>query len=110
MQFDEYELEAMGYAIYKHPLYPVVGLAAEAGEFASKLSKVMRKTFDPDGWASLLPEQMDELCDELGDVLWMITACAKELDYSLQAIAVQNLNKLEDRANRGVIDGTGDKR
>lgn len=103
----------MTFAIYKHPLYPVVGLAAEVGEFSSKLSKHLRRDSrigEDMPWAALTDDQRDDLLDELGDVLWMLTACATELDLTLDCIAEANIDKLMDRKIRGVIDGSGDKR
>lgn len=47
---------------------------------------------------------------ELGDVLWYLTASARELGYSLQDVAEINAVKLLDRKNRGVIQGNGDTR
>jgi NTP pyrophosphatase (non-canonical NTP hydrolase) len=110
MDFNLYQMKALQYAIYKSPMYPAVGLVAEAGEFASKLSKVMRKVYAPNPWSALTPDQRDALVDELGDVLWMVAACATHLNSSLDELAYANLKKLSDRAARGVIDGSGDKR
>ena len=47
---------------------------------------------------------------ELGDVLWYVAAVAKEIGMDLDWIAQKNLDKLESRAQRGVIKGEGDKR
>jgi len=110
MQFDEYHEKAMKFAVYCDPLYPALGLAAESGEFLSKLSKVARLYAVPNIWGTLTLPQRKELVDELGDVLWMLTACAEHLNVSLDNIASSNLAKLTDRAARGVICGTGDDR
>ena len=37
------------------------------------------------------------LKDELGDVLWYISACADELDLTLNEIAEYNVDKLNKR-------------
>lgn len=58
----------------------------------------------------LTPERKDQIIDELGDVLWYCAMLATELNSSLSEIAIRNLHKLEDRNNRGVIQGSGDKR
>ena len=53
---------------------------------------------------------MDELAKELGDVLWYVAQIATELDTDLETVARENLMKLEDRQNRGVLGGSGDNR
>lgn len=110
MDFSHYQMKAITFALYKSPVYPAIGLAGEAGEFAGKVSKLLRKSSSPNPWGSLTPEEHDALVDELGDVLWMVAACATHLNLSLGEVAVRNLKKLADRADRGVIEGSGDKR
>ena len=51
-----------------------------------------------------------QIANELGDVLWYIAAIATELKIPLDTIATQNLDKLIDRKERGVISGEGDER
>ena len=85
--------------------YPVLGLNGEAGEVAEKLKKVIRD----DG--GLIPQaKRDEFIKELGDALWYINACAVELNSSLDEVAKTNLDKLFDRKDRGVLQGSGDNR
>jgi NTP pyrophosphatase (non-canonical NTP hydrolase) len=113
MNFDQYHMKAMQFAVYISSVYPALGLAGEAGEFLGKLSKIARVN-DTDGFPNIwqcldLPDR-DDLIDELGDVLWMVAACADELDVTLDEVASRNLAKLTDRAARGVICGTGDER
>ena len=47
---------------------------------------------------------------ELGDLLWYLTDAAHDLGFSLDEIAEENLAKVRDRMNRGVIQGQGDNR
>ena len=47
---------------------------------------------------------------ELGDVLWYLTQICTELDLSLEEVAAENIEKLFDRLERGVIGGEGDVR
>jgi NTP pyrophosphatase (non-canonical NTP hydrolase) len=47
---------------------------------------------------------------ELGDILWMLNAVCYEMGTSLEEIANTNIAKLQDRALRNVIKGTGDDR
>lgn len=83
--------------------YVVLGLVNEAGEVAGKLKKVLR------GDRSI-EDARDDIIDELGDVLWYLTRCCDELGVDLAEVAEENLNKLESRAERGVLKGDGDDR
>lgn len=111
MEFSQYQVEATKTAIYPDRgaigglLYATLGLTNEAGEVAGKLKKVLR-----DNGGELTQEKRSELAAELGDVLWYCAAIADELGYSLAYIAKQNIQKLYDRAERGVIGGSGDNR
>lgn len=82
-------------------MYPVLGLAEEAGEVAGKFAKALRDkvVLDP-----------VVLKKELGDVLWMLAAIATDNSMSLADIAQTNLDKLKDRAARAVLTGHGDNR
>lgn len=82
--------------------YTALGLAGEAGEYANKISKVIRDGADAyDPWT---------LAGELGDVLWFLSQCAEEIGIPLSMIAQLNLQKLADRKNRNVLKGSGDTR
>lgn len=108
MELNTYQNEAMRTAIY--PVgqgieYTTLGLVSEAGEVAGKVKKVIRDNagvFD-DG-------KRDELADEVGDCLWYLAGLARELGYQLEVLAQRNLNKLESRARRGALGGSGDNR
>ena len=86
-------------------VYPTLGLVNEAGEVAGKIKKIFR---DKDGVIS--EADCAALKSELGDVLWYLTQICTELDLSLEEVAAQNLTKLFDRLERGVIGGEGDVR
>lgn len=106
MNLDEYQERANDTAIYPEGLnYPILGLAGEAGELCNKYKKILR---DKEGEADVA--DMDELAKELGDVLWYVAQIATELDTDLETVARENLMKLEDRQNRGVLGGSGDNR
>ena len=76
--------------------YPTLGLAGEAGEVANIVKKIQR-----DHAGVLTDEVRDKLLDELGDVLWYISACADELGLTLDEIAEHNIGKLAKRYERG---------
>ncbi len=96
MNFEEYQSEARKTALYPRRLenleYPTLGLTGEAGEVANIVKKIQR---DHDG--VLKDEIRAKLKDELGDVLWYISACADELDLTLTEIAEYNVSKLAKR-------------
>ena len=106
---DDYDKRAFALAIYPgigHNLtYPTLKLCGEAGEVAEKLGKVFR-----DSAGVIDNETRVLMLKELGDVLWYINACAHELGSNLNEVAVMNLHKLESRAKRGVLGGSGDNR
>lgn len=96
MNFADYQAQVGATARYPtlgHPLvYPALGLAGEAGEVANVIKKIPR---DYDG--HLIPEVKDRIVDELGDVLWYITACAREIGVPLDEIAEKNIEKVQTR-------------
>ena len=99
MNFEEYQTEASQTALYPRRMsnleYPTLGLAGEAGEVANIVKKIQR---DNDG--IITDEIRGKLRDELGDVLWYISACADELGLTLDEIAAFNVNKLAKRHSR----------
>jgi NTP pyrophosphatase (non-canonical NTP hydrolase) len=109
MDLNQYQTAALQTALYPNRgqnfVYPALGLVGEAGEVADKLKKVIR---DNDG--ILTDAVRDAVAKEVGDVLWYIANIAYELDYDLNTIAQNNLDKLASRMERGVIQGSGDNR
>ncbi|MGB7202040.1 MAG: nucleoside triphosphate pyrophosphohydrolase family protein [Pyrinomonadaceae bacterium] len=99
MNFEEYQSEASQTALYPRRMsnleYPTLGLAGEAGEVANIVKKIQR---DNDG--VITDEIRGKLKDELGDVLWYISACADELGLTLDEIAEYNVGKLAKRHKR----------
>lgn len=96
MNFDEYQKTAGTTAMYPNRLenleYPTLGLTGEAGEVANVVKKIQR-----DFGGELTDEIRLKLKDELGDVLWYISACADELGLTLTEIAEYNVGKLAKR-------------
>ena len=108
--FDQYQQLAASTAIYPDQfrlIYPILGLTNEAGEVAGKLKKIMR---DEDFSGVLTSEQEEVLAAELGDVLWYLAAVTTDMGLSLGGIAHENIDKLFDRKDRGVLGGSGDNR
>ena len=103
LDMDKYQQQAATTAIYdkKHAIiYPALGLAAEAGEVANKVKKIMR-----DGKLD-----RDAIADEIGDCLWYIAALCRDLNVDMETVAYNNLEKLHGRKKRGTLRGNGDKR
>lgn len=105
---NDYQRLAMRTAKYRKDLglyYAGLELASEAGECAGIAKKVMR---DHDGVLS--DEMRQRMVKEAGDALWGLAAIANEIGVPLGTIARLNIEKLADRAERGVISGSGDNR
>ena len=86
-------------------IYPALGLCGEAGEVAEKIKKIIR-----DKGSVYTPEDKAEIVKELGDVLFYVTALAKDLGFSLEYVAGMNVEKLMSRKERNVLHGNGDNR
>jgi NTP pyrophosphatase (non-canonical NTP hydrolase) len=82
--------------------YVGLGLAGEAGEVAGKIKKLIRDKDTPGARVAIVAE--------LGDVLWYVAMLAHELGVELGTCAIENMEKLASRAQRGVIGGSGDNR
>jgi NTP pyrophosphatase (non-canonical NTP hydrolase) len=110
MTLDEYQKKALRTVIsseseFKDLLHWVLGINGEAGEVAEKVKKIIR---DKNGQVSQADK--DELGQELGDVLWYLAVFAHHLGIPFDAVAKQNLDKLQSRQARGVLGGSGDNR
>ena len=114
MNFNEYQEGTAKTAIYPGAgnapsieglSYVALGLAGEAGELCNKVKKVMR-----DNSGEITAEVREKLRDELSDVLWYASQFATEIGAYLSDVAQSNLEKLADRAKRGVLQGSGDNR
>lgn len=108
MRFDEYQKAAMETVVYPDEIglaYTALGLAGEAGEIANKVKKVYR-----DSGGVLDTGRRAAIADEMGDALWYLAALATELGVSLDKVADDNIAKLAQRAEAGVLQGDGDNR
>lgn len=113
---DEYQGCAMEFAIYPGMLlYPALGLASEAGEVADKVKKLIRddempldENYNPA--REIDADKRRAIALEIGDCLFYCAALADDIGYTLSEIADMNIAKLEDRAMRGKLQGSGDYR
>ena len=102
---DDYQTKAMKFRLpTANATYALLNLAGEVGEVTSLAAKFIR---DGDQYPEDYRKSMKK---ELGDVLWYISALARDLDIDLDTIAQMNLQKLKDRQERNQIQGSGDNR
>ena len=78
-----------------------LGLVGEAGEVAEKVKKYLRDD---------TKVSQKEIVKELGDVIFYATALSNYFYSNLEEVMQVNVDKLDDRAKRGVIKGSGDNR
>jgi NTP pyrophosphatase (non-canonical NTP hydrolase) len=110
MRLNDYQKQAITTIVssdneFRDLLHWVLGINGEAGEIAEKVKKIIR---DKKGQVSEADKQ--ELAKEVGDVLWYLAVFAHHLDVEFEKIAQDNLDKLQSRKNRGVLQGSGDNR
>lgn len=86
-------------------IYPVLGIADEAGEILGKIKKLFR-----DHKGELTDDYKKAISKELGDILWYIAITADRLNIKLGDIAEQNAEKLAARKEKGTLRGSGDER
>lgn len=111
--FDKYQSDAHTFLLKgqmrchfsPEQIYCLLGFSEEVGEVCGLIAKIMR-----DSGGYLTPEKKEQLAKELGDAQWMLSQIAKLFDIDLSDIADGNLAKLQDRFERGVINGNGDNR
>lgn len=117
MELNEYQRRALSTCTpsCKNFAYNALNLVGEVGELFSKVAKMIRK-YDADIIANQLQmyekadEVKPELMKEAGDILWQLSTLCFVMGWPLEDVAQQNLDKLADRAKRGVIVGEGDNR
>ena len=110
MELNEYQNRALETAFHKEQykiIYPALGLGNEAGEVMGKIKKWLR---GDDGEGEMSADRKEALRGELGDVLWYLVVLAKDLNLTLEDIAKYNIEKLQSRKERGMLQGDGDTR
>lgn len=108
--FSQYQRAAKKTAIFRGQgtmslmslMYLALGLNGEAGEVAGIAKKIYR-----DGEST---ELANKLVKETGDCLWYLAMLCEEFGGDLGEVAQKNLDKLLDRQERGVLQGSGDDR
>lgn len=127
LTLNEYQLKAMDTCMgsCNNLSYMLLNLVGEVGEFASKVAKSIRKEEISIGGEAAIgiiknnPVVEDdtafyfmrnELQKEAGDILWQLSGLCHVMGWTLNDVAVQNLEKLASRKERNVIDGEGDNR
>jgi len=110
MTFEEYQKRALTTVLgtdnpLLDTLHWVLGINGEAGEVAEKVKKIIR-----DRKGVMTPDDKKELAKEIGDVLWYLAVLSHDLGFTFEEVALNNLEKLSSRKERGVLSGSGDNR
>lgn len=113
MHFADYQMKALRTAQFETGSlralsYTTLGLTGESGEVAERIKKILRE--DKRDLDDIIAEKRPAIVKEMGDVLWYLSALAREIGTTLEEVAEANLNKLKSRYDRGVIYGEGDNR
>ena len=113
MNFNEYQTKARLTAEYpgkgRNIIYPVLGLAGEAGEVVERVKKLWRNEGITDGKAYKATDKI-AIMKELGDVLWYVASISSELAIPLEFIASENLLKLNERYELNLIKSDSEER
>lgn len=122
MELNQYQEKAMSTCLpsCENLTYMLLNLVGEAGEFASKIAKAVRKeTGIMDGPNFYYYKYQDEgspssealyeeLKKEAGDILWQLSGLCSVMGWELEDVAQTNLDKLAARKAAGTIVGNGD--
>lgn len=104
-ELTDYQADAWQFAKprAKSEEYLFAGLAGEVGEVCSLYAKSVR-----DG--AFIPDYKKQVAKELGDVAWFVASLCTHFGLSFEEVLKANIEKLKDRAERGVIGGSGNER
>ncbi len=103
MNLNDYQEAARLTANYDDPFYPIASLMVEAAELSDLFIKPLLRGDD-------VEIREDSVLSEAGDVLWNLAMILDDKGLTLQEAAEYNIYKLEDRAKRGVLRGSGGNR
>ena len=98
-----YQHIATEYAVYEHSMYPKVSLLIESAELCDLFVKPELRGDDQ-------VATRNEIISEAGDVLWNLAVLLESENILLSEVAEYNLQKLDDRKERGVLKGSGGDR
>lgn len=84
----------------------ICGLFSEVGEIASLFAKKYRGDYNSIVIAGKLPL----LKKEIGDLMYFVCKLCNYYGLDLEEILDENIAKLKDRKERGVLRGSGDLR
>ena len=123
MNARDYQKMAHDFASYgANAMYPALGLAEEAGEVCGKVAKFIRKhggidpmtaRYELENKVTVTDDELKfrhDLSKELGDTMWMLAELCTNYGLDMGEVMAENIEKLTDRRERGVIDGNGDNR
>lgn len=98
LSIHEYQTQMMRTYKPNRLMNHILGLVGEAGEVAELIKKDQYHA---------KPYDRNTMKDELGDVLWYLTALANDHELSLAEIAERNIEKLQMRYPNGFVKGGG---
>lgn len=112
MNFNEYQKKSRETWITGHnhdKVRAVLGLVGESGEVAEKFKKKLRGDDKYSGQEGRFVFD-NEMLNELGDIMYYVARMCDYSGFSLEDVAVHNIDKLFKRKAEGKIKGSGDNR
>ena len=103
MYLNDYQHKAVETAQYVDPMYPIASLMVEAAELGDLFIKPWLRGDDGE------PDEK-QILSEAGDVLWNLAVLLHDAGLTLNEVAEYNIKKVQDRQERGVIQGKGGNR
>lgn len=93
-------------------MHASLGLSEESGEVVGKFKKIIRGDYGENirEIVQQNPERREAILKELGDLQYYLAMVSHLCGISLSEVFEANVVKLEDRYNRGVMQGEGDCR
>ena len=121
MNASEFQVKAHDFASYgENPMYPALGLSEEAGEVCGKIAKFIRKhegidpmtaRYELENKVTVTDDELKfrkDLSRELGDTMWMLAELCTNYGLDMGEVMAENIEKLADRKDKGLIIGEGD--